>query len=230
MSIASQLKYLRSEMALACSRYGRQINDLQLLVVSKQRAIWEIEEAIAAGECAFGENYVQEAIPKIRALARYPLEWHFLGQIQANKTKVIAEHFAWVHSVSRFKTAVRLSEQRPHYLPPLNICLQVNLEQESSKSGLAAADVLPLALSLSQLPRLLLRGLMIIPAPEKNFEKQRCVFHQLAELKQALNQSGLNLDTLSMGMTNDYVAAIAEGATIIRVGTAIFGQRKEKTL
>ena len=181
--------------------------------------------AYEAGQSAFGESYVQEALDKIAALRDLPLEWHFIGPIQSNKTRAIAENFSWVHSVDRLKIAERLSAQRPQNLPPLNVCIQVNVSGEDSKSGVSPSEVLELAQAVAQLPRLKLRGLMAIPAPTEGTEAQRIPFAQLRELMRQLNAQGLELDALSMGMSHDFEAAMLEGATIMRIGTAIFGER-----
>lgn len=196
-----------------------------LLAVSKTFPATAIREAYAAGQRVFGESYVQEALGKIAALRDLVLEWHFIGPIQSNKTRAIAENFAWAHGVDRLKVAERLSDQRPHNLPPLNICLQVNVSGEDSKSGVDPAAACELAQQIANLPRLKLRGLMAIPAPAKELSEQRKPFALLRELLQQMNTLGLQLDTLSMGMSDDLEAAILEGATIVRVGTAIFGGR-----
>jgi pyridoxal phosphate enzyme (YggS family) len=184
-----------------------------------------VREAYAAGIVEFGENYLQEALEKQADLTDLPLSWHFIGPIQSNKTRAIAEHFAWVHSVDRLKIAQRLSEQRPAGLPPLNICIQVNVSGEASKSGCTAVDLPALAQAISALPNLRLRGLMAIPEPAATFEAQRAPHRALHALFERLRAEGLALDTLSMGMSADLEAAVAEGATMVRVGTAIFGAR-----
>jgi pyridoxal phosphate enzyme (YggS family) len=209
------------QAAAAANRAGC----VRLLAVSKTFPATAVREAHAAGQTAFGENYLQEALDKIAALGDLPLEWHFIGPIQSNKTRPIAEHFAWVHSVDRLKIAQRLSEQRPPHLPPLNVCLQVNVSGEASKSGVAPEEVAALAMQVAKLPHLKLRGLMSIPAPETGEAAQRLPFARMREIFQHLNGLGLGLDTLSMGMSHDYPAAIREGATIVRIGTAIFGAR-----
>lgn len=225
MTIADNLECVRQSVADAAKRYGRDPAEIQLLAVSKRHSVKEIEEVAKAGQRAFGESYVSEAVPKVTALAHLELEWHFIGPIQSNKTKPIARHFDWVHSVDRFKIAERLSSQRPAELPPLQVCIEVKLSDETNKSGVTIAELPKLALAVSRLPRLQLRGLMTIPAPRAKFEEQRKPFNTLKQLVTELNSSGLKLDTLSMGMSNDYEAAIAEGSTIIRLGTAIFGPR-----
>jgi len=204
-------------------------HEIRLLAVSKTFGADAVMEAADAGQRAFGENYVQEALDKIATIRRarpdLTLEWHFIGPIQSNKTRLIAEHFDWVHSVDREKIAQRLSEQRPAHLPPLNICLQVNISGEATKSGVAPDEAMEVAPRIAALPRLTLRGLMAIPEPVDDEAQQRRPFRQLRALLDRLNAKGLDLDTLSMGMSGDMDAAIAEGATIVRVGTAIFGQR-----
>ena len=196
-----------------------------ILPVSKTRPAEDIVAVAKAGLQAVGENYLQEALDKIEALQQLALQWHFIGPIQSNKTQPIARHFDWVHSVDREKIARRLSEQRPENLAPLNICLQVNISREASKSGVMPEDLPELARQVSELPRLRLRGLMAIPAASSDFEAQRASFRALREALEQLNTMGLQLDTLSMGMSGDLEAAIAEGATIVRVGTDIFGAR-----
>ena len=206
---------------------------MRLLAVSKTFGPEAVQEAVAAGQRAFGENYLQEGLDKIRALAEAlpaplaaALEWHFIGPIQSNKTRPIAENFAWVHTVEREKIAQRLSEQRPAGMAPLNICLQVNISGEASKSGVAPAELPALARAVVALPNLKLRGLMAIPEPEEDFERQRAAFAQLRQLYEQLRADGFALDTLSMGMSADLPAAVFEGATIVRVGSAIFGARR----
>ena len=202
---------------------------MRLLAVSKTFGADAVQEAVAAGQRAFGENYLQEGLDKIRALTEtlpaVALEWHFIGPIQSNKTRPIAENFAWVHTVERLKIAQRLSEQRPAGLAPLNICLQVNISGEASKSGVTPAELPALAQAVAALPNLRLRGLMAIPEPEEDFERQRAAFAQLRVLYEQLRADGFALDTLSMGMSADLRAAVFEGATIVRVGSAIFGAR-----
>jgi len=229
-SIAKQLQVVNSRIAAAAQAAGRDPQAVQLLAVSKFFDFAAVLEAVRAGQTAFGENYVQEALDKIAALkAAAPeaqVEWHFIGPIQSNKTRQIAEHFDWVHSVDREKIARRLAEQRPAHLPPLNICLQVNISAEDSKSGLAPDALLAVAQAVAVLPGLRLRGLMAIPAPTEVVAEQQAVFRRLRELAALLVSHGIACDTLSMGMSADMDAAIAEGATIVRVGTAIFGQRQ----
>jgi pyridoxal phosphate enzyme (YggS family) len=203
------------------------VESVTLLVVSKTFGPEAVREAHAAGEHRFGENYVQEGLEKILSLGelRERIEWHLIGPLQSNKTRVVAERFDWVHTVDRLKLAERLSAQRPAALPPLDICLQVNISGEASKTGLAPRDVAEVALAVAALPRLTLRGLMAIPEPAGDFEAQRRPHRALRELFEALQAEGLPLDTLSMGMSADLEAAIAEGATLVRVGSAIFGDR-----
>ena len=206
-------------------RFRRPPDSVQLLAVSKTRPATAIAALAAAGQRRFGENYLQEALDKMAELKALNLEWHFIGPIQANKTRSIAEHFAWVHSVDRLKIAERLNAQRPAALPPLNICLEVNIDREPSKHGLDESQITEVAQAAAALPRLRLRGLMAIPAPVSDFERQRQPFARLRELRDRLNAEGLALDTLSIGMSDDLEAAIAEGATLVRIGTALFGPR-----
>ncbi len=227
-TIAQRSQAVSSRLAQAAQQAGRNPEEVRLLAVSKTQAAGAIREAFAAGLHDFAENYLQEALDKQPQLTDLAIRWHFIGPIQSNKTRPIAEHFDWVHSVDRLKIAQRLSEARPVHLPPLNICLQVNVSGEASKSGCQPDELTELARAASQLPRLRLRGLMAIPAPAADVEQQRAPFRQLRELLEALNRHGLALDTLSMGMSEDFPAAIAEGATIVRIGTAIFGPRMRK--
>ncbi len=224
-TIASNLQAVRDAIAAAAVEAGRGANDVSLLAVSKTFAPNALREAYRAGQTCFAESYVQEALDKIAALQDLPIAWHYIGPIQSNKTRAIAENFIWVHSVDRLKIAERLSEQRPAHLPPLQVCLQVNISLEASKSGIAPNEVGELAHAIAKLPRLKLRGLMAVPAPGDDVTAQRLPFAQLRKLRDQLNQQGLQLDTLSMGMSHDFAAAIAEGATIVRIGTAIFGKR-----
>jgi pyridoxal phosphate enzyme (YggS family) len=232
-SIAENLQTTRLALAAAAARAGRSATAVQLLAVSKTCPPEVVRAAYAAGQRAFGENYVQEALDKIAALAdvRPQLEWHLIGPLQSNKTRVVAEAFDWVHAVDRLKIAQRLSEQRPPELPPLNICLQVNVSGEASKSGVAPAELPALAQAVAALPRLRLRGLMSIPEPLEGEAAQRAPHRLLRELLAALQAQGIGgaaLDTLSMGMSADMAAAVLEGATLVRVGTAIFGGRSPK--
>ncbi|MFA5371938.1 MAG: YggS family pyridoxal phosphate-dependent enzyme [Sideroxydans sp.] len=223
-AILSNLQAVELAIKRAARKAGRSEDTVRLLAVSKTFTAEAVREAHHAGQIAFGENYLQEALGKIEALCDLPLEWHFIGPIQSNKTRPIAEHFAWVHSVDRLKIAERLAAQRPLQLPPLNICLQVNVSGEASKSGVAPLAVVQLAHEVARLPQLRLRGLMAIPEPAEEAQ-QRVPFAQMRELLEDLNHQGLQLDTLSMGMSHDFAAAILEGATIVRIGTAIFGSR-----
>ena len=227
--ISYNLQAVQTRIAAAALAALRAPQTVTLLAVSKTFGPEAVIEAADAGQQAFGENYLQEALDKmatVRALRpALALEWHFIGPIQSNKTRLIAEHFDGVHSVDREKIAQRLSEQRPAHLPPLNICLQVNISGEETKSGVRPEDAVVLGRNVAALPRLKLRGLMAIPEPLADTEKQREPFRQLRLLQESMQENGLVLDTLSMGMSADMDAAIAEGATIVRVGTAIFGQR-----
>lgn len=223
--IAHALLTVTRRVDAAEERFGRPPGSVTLLAVSKTRPAVDIEEVASAGQRAFGESYAQEALGKIAALTHLPLEWHFIGPIQTNKTRVIAEHFHWVHSIDRLKVAKRLSEQRPEAFPPLQVCLQVNVSGETSKSGVSPEQATELANAIAGLPRLVLRGLMTIPAPCEGLAAQRVPFQRLRILRENMRAGGLHLDTLSMGMSADLEAAIAEGATIVRVGTAIFGPR-----
>ena len=237
-SIASNLQEIRQQIRLAAKAYGRSENDIMLLAVSKTFDAHAILEAAKAGQTAFGENYLQEALDKMADLAQITaplqalqptLEWHFIGPIQSNKTRQIAENFAWVHAIDRLKIAERLSSQRGNLLPPLNICLQINISQEETKAGIDPEHVLPLAQQIVTLPNLRLRGLMAIPEPAQTLEMQRKPYlHMrqiLQELQQYLPNHAAHLDTLSMGMSADFQAAIAEGSTIVRIGSALFGMR-----
>jgi len=224
-TIESNLQAVRARIAAAALVAGREPGDIALLAVSKTFAAGEVRAAYAAGQREFGENYVQEGLEKIAELSALPLIWHFIGPIQSNKTRAIAEHFDWVHSVAREKIALRLAQARPPELGPLDICLQVNVSGEASKSGVAPEEVRPLAEAVRALPRLRLRGLMAVPEPSDDIELQRRRFRGLRILLEQLNAAGFGLDTLSMGMSQDLEAAIMEGATIVRVGTAIFGER-----
>ena len=224
-TISANLQAVRERMTAAAREYGRDPSAISLLAVSKTRPTSDVREAVAAGQNAFGENYVQEGVEKIGSLALLKLEWHFIGPLQSNKTRVVAENFDWVHSVDRLKIAQRLSEQRPETLPSLQVCLQVNVSGEATKSGVEVDDVEALAVQIAGLPRLRLRGLMAIPAPVDDFDQQRRAFRRVREIHDYLRAAGLPLDTLSMGMTHDLEAAIAEGSTLVRIGTAIFGER-----
>ena len=228
-TIAHNLQAVDASIRAAAHAAGRARDEVQLLAVSKTFPPAAVLDAIAAGQTAFGENYLQEALDKIAAISAAlhgrKIDWHFIGPIQSNKTRPIAASFDWVHTVERLKIAQRLSEQRPAGSAPLNICLQVNISGEASKSGVTPAELPELARLVAQLPRLRLRGLMAIPEPETDVARQRAAFAQLRALFDALRDDGLELDTLSMGMSADMGAAIAEGATIVRIGSAIFGSR-----
>lgn len=227
-SISERLQAIRTGIRQAESAAGRPPDSVQLLAVSKTKPATDIREAYAAGQRLFGENYVQEALGKMEELTDLALEWHFIGPIQSNKTRPIAEHFDWVHGIDRLKIAQRLNDARPDHLPPLNVCIEVNVSGEDSKEGVAPEEVASLAAAIVQLPRLRLRGLMTIPAPTHDPSLQQLPFRRMRELQGSLLAHGYPLDTLSMGMSEDYPAAIAEGATIVRVGTAIFGARAPK--
>jgi PLP dependent protein len=214
-------------MEAAARDAGRDPGSVMLLAVSKAHPAGALRAAFDAGQRAFGESYLQEALDKIAQLQALPIDWHFIGPIQSNKTRPIAEHFNWVHGVDRLKIAQRLADARPDGLPPLNVCLQVNVSGEASKSGCAPEELPALAHAVATLPRLRLRGLMAIPEPTTDIALQRRRFRMLFELQQSLQQQGLSLDTLSMGMSDDYPSAIAEGATLVRIGTAIFGARQK---
>jgi pyridoxal phosphate enzyme (YggS family) len=224
-AIGENLQAVRARIAAAALAAGREAPTIGLLAVSKTFGAEAVAEAVAAGQRAFGESYVQEAVDKIAQLADRDLEWHFIGPIQSNKTRLVAEHFHWVHSVATLKTARRLSEQRPAGLGPLSVCLQVNVSGESTKSGVSEAELPALAAAVASLPGLRLRGLMCIPAPAEGIDAQRRPFARLGWLRDRLVADGLCLDTLSMGMSDDLEAAVAEGATWVRVGSAIFGAR-----
>ncbi|MBA3995761.1 MAG: YggS family pyridoxal phosphate-dependent enzyme [Candidatus Accumulibacter sp.] len=224
-TISSNLQAVLARVDRAAREHGRASGAVRLLAVSKTWPAADVREAALAGQRAFGENYVQEGVAKVIELADLGLEWHFIGPLQSNKTRVVAEHFDWVHSIDRLKIAERLAEQRPAALPPLSVCLQVNVSGEATKSGVAPDAVEDLARRVAALPGLRLRGLMAIPAPAADFAAQRLPFRRLREIYEQLRAGGLPLDTLSMGMSHDLEAAIAEGATLVRVGTAIFGER-----
>lgn len=224
-AITSNLQAVNHAITQATCMAGRRKGSVELLAVSKNFSAIAVREAYQAGQRAFGESYIQEALDKIEKLRDLPIQWHFIGPVQSNKTRAIATHFAWVHSVDRLKIAERLSAQRPATLPPLNVCIQVNVSGEDSKSGVVPGELVELAQAVACLPHLKLCGLMAVPAPAEGLEAQRIPFFKLHELMQQINTQGLALDTLSMGMSHDLSAAILEGATIVRVGTAIFGER-----
>jgi len=224
-AIAAALQACQMRIDSACHAAGRNSNCALLMAVSKTFPVAAIREAHAAGQRVFGESYIQEALPKLEQLADLELEWHFIGPLQSNKTRQVAEHFNWVHSLSREKIAHRLSEQRPSEMPPLQVCIQINVSGEASKSGVAPETALSLAQVVAVLPNLRLRGFMAIPEPGLSLVHQRNRFRQVADLLAAAQHDGMQLDTLSMGMSDDLEAAIQEGATMVRVGTAIFGAR-----
>jgi pyridoxal phosphate enzyme (YggS family) len=228
-TIAGNLQAVEATIQTACHAAGRPRSTVQLLAVSKTFPPEAVLEAVDAGQRAFGENYLQEGVDKIAAVAKarpdVPLEWHFIGPIQSNKTRPIATHFDWVHTVERLKIAQRLSEQRPPERGPLQICLQVNISGEASKSGAQPGELLALAREVARLPNLRLRGLMAIPEPEDDPERQRIPFARLRALAQDIVADGIFLDTLSMGMSADLRAAVLEGSSIVRIGSAIFGSR-----
>lgn len=227
-NIQTRLAAVRARLAEAESRFGRVPGSVRLLAVSKTRPASELREALAAGQTRFGESYLQEALEKLHALRDETAEWHFIGPLQSNKTKDVAAHFDWVHSLDRIKLAERLNAQRPAGCAPLQVCLQVNISGEASKSGAAPSAIRELALRVAELPRLQLRGLMAVPRPETEFERQRAPLRELRLLAAKLKAEGLPLDTLSMGMSDDLEAAVAEGSTLVRIGTAIFGARPER--
>lgn len=225
VQIRENLAEVQRRIASAATQAGRPVSEIALLAVSKTRTAAEVLAAYHAGQFAFGENYVNEALDKIAALSDLPLEWHYIGAIQSNKTRLIAEHFSWVHTLASVKHAKRLDKQRSRDKPPMNVCIQVNTSHEESKGGIAAAELPTLAREVMSCAALRLRGLMALPAPVDDYAQQRRNFSQLRRLREQLQQQGIELDTLSMGMSADLEAAIAEGATIVRIGTAIFGPR-----
>ena len=224
-NIEKNLIYVQQQIEQAATACKRDVGDISLLAVSKKKPAEDIRNAYACGQRNFGENYLQEAEQKMHELADLDICWHFIGPIQSNKTRLLAQDFDWVHCVDRLKVARRLSEQRPESKKPLNICIQVNVDEEQSKAGIQLDEVEPLAKKIADLPNIRLRGLMTIPAPRNNFEQQREPFARLRISLENLNRIGFDCDTLSMGMTHDMAAAIAEGATLVRIGTAIFGER-----
>lgn len=223
--LAEQLTGVRDRIAAACTAVPRSVDSVTLLAVSKGHAAGAVRAVSQLGVQDFGESYLQEALPKIAELRGLELTWHFIGQIQTNKTRAIAEHFSWVHTVDRLKALERLSAQRPYHASPLNICLQVKLAPESGKGGATPDDVLALADAASSLPKLQFRGLMCLPPPEVDVARQKHWFQLLAALAGQLRGAGIAIDTLSMGMSDDLEAAIAFGSTMVRIGTAIFGPR-----
>lgn len=229
MTIVDNIKALKASIATFENQYQHPTESVTLLAVSKQQSVEKICQAYEAGLSDFGENYLQEALEKMQRLESLAITWHFIGSIQSNKTQAIASHFDWVHTVDRLKIAQRLDAQRPETIAPLNVCIQVNLSNETTKSGIALDEVKPLAQAMAQLPRLNLRGLMAIPAPIHEFEEQRALFADLYTIYSELNQElAQKLDTLSMGMSHDYKAAIAAGSTCVRIGSALFGPREKR--
>lgn len=229
--ITEHIAKVRQQVEQACHKFDRDPTEVKVLAVSKTQPAEAVRSAVTAGQQAFGENYLQEALQKQQALADLTeLEWHFIGAVQSNKSRDIAENFAWLHTLERQKIAQRLNDQRPESLPKLKVLIQVNISNEVSKSGVVPSEVLAFAKQLTQLPRLELRGLMSIPKASENLDEQRYAFAQLAALQKELQEAlpSLNFDTLSMGMSGDLQAAIAEGSTLVRIGTAIFGARAAK--
>ncbi|MBJ7223719.1 MULTISPECIES: YggS family pyridoxal phosphate-dependent enzyme [unclassified Brenneria] len=228
-TIQQNLQHIRQQISAAAEQCARAPEAVKLLAVSKTKPVTAIEEAINAGQRAFGENYVQEGVDKIRHFRENQpdtsLEWHFIGPLQSNKSRLVAENFDWFHTVDRLRIAQRLSEQRPAALPPLNVLLQINISNEPSKSGIRVDELSALAAGVAALPNLRLRGLMAIPAPETDYQRQLAVFRRMDDLFQQLALHYPDIDTLSMGMTDDMCAAIAAGSTLVRIGTAIFGAR-----
>ena len=223
--VAGNLEKLREKIRLAERQYHRKPGSVRLLAVSKSRSAVEIHTAVACEQMDFGENYLQEAVTKMAALDNSGIRWHFIGPVQSNKTRAIAERFEWVHSLDRIKIATRLNDMRPATAPPLNVCLEINISAEPTKSGINPEALSELAAAISGMPRLRLRGLMTMPKPCNDFAGQRSAFHRLRDYYDGLKAEGLQLDTLSMGTTDDMEAAIAEGSTMVRIGTAIFGPR-----
>ena len=224
-TIAANLQDVRERLGAGCRAAGRSPDEVQLLAVSKAFGPEAVAQAFAAGQRSFGENYIQEAVEKINALRHLPLEWHCIGPIQGNKTRLVAQNFDWVHTVDRLKTAQRLSDQRPAHLAPLQVCIQVNIDGGANKSGVAPRDALALAQQLAAMPHLRLRGLMCIPEQAVGYAAAVAVHTQTKALFDHLNANGLALDTLSMGMSADLEAAVSAGSTMVRVGTAVFGKR-----
>ncbi len=227
-NLAANIRTVRERIRAACQRAGRNVDSVTLLAVSKTHSVDLIRGAAQEGLEHFGESYLQEALPKIETLRGLALTWHFVGQLQGNKTRAVAEAFQWVHAVDRLRIAKRLSDQRPFHAPPLNVCLQVNVGGEATKGGVSPEELPELARQVAALPRLALRGLMCIPPPEEDASRQRAWFAQTAGLLRSLHVPGTTLDTLSMGMSDSLEAAIEEGATIVRIGTALFGERPKR--
>jgi hypothetical protein len=226
--VTENFRKIQDLLAKAAAEAGRKPGDIRFLAVSKKKPVEAVLAAVSAGQREFGENFVQEGLIKMDETGRDDLIWHFIGQLQTNKTRSVAERFHWVHTVDRLKIAERLSRQRPHYAGDLNVCIQVNIDDEAAKAGVATVDLPELAKAVADLPGLKLRGLMCLPAVRQDFTEQRRPFARMRELKASLEESGISLDTLSMGMTADYRAAIHEGATLVRIGTALFGERKQE--
>lgn len=226
--VTENFRKIQDLLARAAADAGRSKASVRLLAVSKSKPAESVLEATRTGQQDFGENFVQEGLAKIREVARDDLVWHFIGHLQSNKTRPVAEHFQWVHTVDSLKIAERLSRQRPYHASDLNICIQVNIDREKGKEGVAEAELPELAAAVASLPKLKLRGLMCLPAVRHDFESQREPFRRLRELAESLTADGIKTDTLSMGMTADFVAAIHEGATIVRIGTALFGERERR--
>lgn len=227
-NIADRLEFARQQIADFASLAGRQSSDVKLVAVSKTKPIDAIITAYHAGQRCFAENYVQEAVEKIQALSNYSdIEWHFIGPLQSNKTRLVAENFAWCQTLDREKIAKRLDQQRPSNLPPLNVCIQINIDDEDTKAGIAIDDVLPLAKSINSLEKLRLRGIMSIPSANTNLQDQMHSFHKLKQIFEELRLIYADVDTLSLGMSNDLENAIAAGSTMVRIGTAIFGARNK---
>jgi len=218
----------RQRIVSAAARWGRLCDSVGLVAISKGHPASAIRVLAGLGQRDFGENYLQEALPKLQELQDLKLTWHYTGQLQGNKTRPVAEHFDWVHTLDRERIAIRLNEQRPHYAPPLNVCVQVSLVPEPGKGGVPPEDALSLAQKVAALPKLKLRGLMCIPPPSKGFDEQRALFERLGACQRQLLHAGLGVDTLSMGMSDDLEAAVAAGATWVRIGTAIFGERPKQ--
>ena len=223
--ISGNLAKIRERIRLAERQYHRKPGSVRLLAVSKGRSVAEIESALAGGQLEYGENYLQEAVTKMASLVNAGIGWHFIGPVQSNKCRAIAERFAWIHSVDRLKIARRLNNLRPAAAPPLNICIEINIDNEPGKSGIKPEDLRSFAAEINTLPRLRLRGLMAMPKPDADFINQRSSFHRMYDYFVGLNANNFQLDTLSMGTTDDMEAAIAEGSTLVRIGTAIFGPR-----
>ena len=224
--VTENFRKIQDLLAQAAHEAGRPEHSVRLLAVTKGQSAAAVSEAVSAGQKAFGENFVQEAVGKIAEVGRDDLEWHFIGHLQSNKTRQVAEQFQWAHTVDRLKIAERLSRQRPYYAEELNVCIQVMIDPEDDKSGVTAESLPELAAAIVALPRLKLRGLMCIPAVRHDFEAQREPFRRLRRLAEDLAAAGIKTDTLSMGMSADYIAAIHEGATLVRIGTALFGPRR----